>query len=38
MRLLWEGGVYGTDLWYGVDDLGWYGCLEGVVEGDDVVP
>lgn len=37
MRLLWAGGVYGTDLWYGVDDLGWNGCLKGVVEGDDVV-
>lgn len=38
MRLRWEGSVYGADLWYGVDDLSWYGCFKGVVEGDDVVP
>lgn len=34
---LWEGGVHWTDLLYWVGDLGWYGCLKGVVESDDVV-
>lgn len=37
MMRLWQRGVYGPDLWYGVDDLSWDGCLEGVVESDDVV-